>query len=46
MPGALAYDGRATRTAGVADLESGSPMADEKGGSGWPATPSRSPRQP
>lgn len=28
VPGALAYDGRATRTAGVSDLESGRPMVD------------------
>ncbi|MFD6892147.1 serine hydrolase domain-containing protein, partial [Streptomyces sp. NPDC059957] len=31
VPGALAYDGRTTRTAGVADLESGRPMVDEQG---------------
>lgn len=31
VPGALAYDGRTTRTAGVADLESGRPMVDERG---------------
>ncbi|MFJ8542474.1 serine hydrolase domain-containing protein [Streptomyces sp. NPDC093586] len=31
VPGALAFDGRVTRTAGVADLESGRPMVDEKG---------------
>jgi D-alanyl-D-alanine carboxypeptidase len=28
VPGALAYDGKATHTAGVADLESGRPMVD------------------
>ncbi|WP_200308001.1 serine hydrolase domain-containing protein [Streptomyces adelaidensis] len=31
VPGALAYDGRTTRTAGVADLLSGRPMVDEQG---------------
>ncbi|GGY97099.1 serine hydrolase domain-containing protein [Streptomyces poonensis] len=31
VPGALAFDGRMTRTAGVADLESGRPMVDEQG---------------
>ncbi|MDK9497194.1 serine hydrolase [Streptomyces katrae] len=31
VPGALAYDGRTTRTAGVADRESGRPMVDERG---------------
>ncbi|MFJ8162663.1 serine hydrolase domain-containing protein [Streptomyces sp. NPDC096136] len=31
VPGALAYDGRSTRTAGVADRESGRPMVDERG---------------
>lgn len=31
VPGALAFDGRVTRTAGVADLESGRPMTDETG---------------
>ncbi|MFD9421857.1 MULTISPECIES: serine hydrolase [unclassified Streptomyces] len=31
VPGALAYDGRATRTAGVSDMVSGRPMADAQG---------------
>ncbi|GAA3094985.1 hypothetical protein GCM10017687_01780 [Streptomyces echinatus] len=31
VPGALAYDGRVTRTAGVADLETGRPMVGERG---------------
>ncbi|MEU8777141.1 serine hydrolase domain-containing protein [Streptomyces sp. NPDC048606] len=31
VPGALAYDGRTTRTAGVADRESGRPMVDAQG---------------
>ncbi|MFF5895480.1 serine hydrolase domain-containing protein [Streptomyces argenteolus] len=31
VPGALAYDGRTTRVAGVADLESGRSMVDEQG---------------
>ncbi|MGG8480645.1 serine hydrolase domain-containing protein, partial [Streptomyces lividans] len=31
VPGALAYDGRTTRTSGVADLESGRAMTDERG---------------
>ncbi|GAA2585987.1 MULTISPECIES: serine hydrolase domain-containing protein [Streptomyces] len=31
VPGALAYDGRTTRTSGVADLDSGRPMVDERG---------------
>ncbi|KOT35845.1 peptidase [Streptomyces caelestis] len=31
VPGALAYDGRRTRTAGVADLESGRAMAGSQG---------------
>ncbi|MDX2822566.1 serine hydrolase [Streptomyces ipomoeae] len=31
VPGALAYDGRVTHTAGVADLESGRPMVEERG---------------
>ncbi|MEV4679253.1 serine hydrolase domain-containing protein [Streptomyces kurssanovii] len=31
VPGALAYDGEVTRTAGVADLESGRPMVDAEG---------------
>ncbi|MFJ3876934.1 serine hydrolase domain-containing protein [Streptomyces sp. NPDC090077] len=31
VPGALAYDGRTTRTAGVADVESGRPMPDARG---------------
>lgn len=31
VPGALAYDGRVTRTAGVADLDSGRPMVDARG---------------
>ncbi|MEU3910136.1 MULTISPECIES: serine hydrolase domain-containing protein [unclassified Streptomyces] len=31
VPGALAYDGRTTRTAGVADRESGRPMVDARG---------------
>ncbi|MEV7415428.1 serine hydrolase domain-containing protein [Streptomyces sp. NPDC089919] len=31
VPGALAYDGRATRTAGVADRETGRAMVDERG---------------
>ncbi|GHB61995.1 hypothetical protein GCM10010377_61250 [Streptomyces viridiviolaceus] len=31
VPGALAYDGRLTRTAGVSDLRSGRPKVDERG---------------
>ncbi|WP_399881037.1 serine hydrolase domain-containing protein [Streptomyces sp. BBFR51] len=31
VPGALAYDGRTTRTSGVADVDSGRPMVDERG---------------
>ncbi|GAA1697312.1 serine hydrolase domain-containing protein [Streptomyces yatensis] len=31
VPGALAYDGSRTRSAGVADLESGRPMVDAQG---------------
>lgn len=31
VPGALAYDGGLTRTAGVSDLRSGRPMVDERG---------------
>ncbi|MFD8141639.1 serine hydrolase domain-containing protein [Streptomyces sp. NPDC059708] len=31
VPGALAYDGRTTRTAGVADTETGRPMVDARG---------------
>ncbi|CAC42148.1 MULTISPECIES: serine hydrolase [Streptomyces] len=31
VPGALAYDGRTTRTSGVADLESGRAMTGERG---------------